>query len=234
MSEDYTRLDGRKPDEMRPCSMQTGIIENADGSAEIRLGGNWIVAAVYGPKEHHPHFQTSQERAILNCRYHMAPYSVPDRKNPRPSRREKEISKVMEDALSPSVILEEFPEKGIDVFVEVLQASGSTRVTSITVASLALADSGIPMRDLVAASASGKADGHIVLDVGEEEDKEGEADLPIAYMPNMGKVTLLQMDGKLTHEEFEEAFDLAITGCQELHDIQKSTLESRIEEMEGL
>ena len=228
---EYIRRDGRKVDELRPYSIRTGIFKNADGSAEIRLGGNWIVAAVYGPKEHFPKFQISQDEAILNCRYHMAPYSTSERKSPKPSRREIELSKVIKSALEKAVLLEAFPEMSIDVYIEVLQAEGSTRVASITAASVALADAGIPMRDMVVGCSAGKVDGHIILDVGEYEDKEGQADLPIAIMPNLKKIVLLQMDGKLTHSEFREAFELALKGAMQLYEAQVNALVSKVKEM---
>ncbi len=231
-TEEFIRIDGRKPDEMRPYKIRAHILRNADGSAEIRLGGNWIIAAVYGPKEHFPKFEISQDKAILNCRYHMTPYSTTERKSPKPSRREIELSKVIKNALEQAVVLEEFPEMSIDVYMEVAQAEGSTRVASVTAAAVALADAGIPMRDLVVGCSAGKVNGHIILDVGEEEDKEGEADLPIAIMPNLRKVVLLQMDGKLTHEEFKEAFDLALKGAMELYEEQVRALTSILKDME--
>jgi len=230
----YIRVDGRKVDEIRPYKIKAHILKNADGSAEIKLGKNWIVAGVYGPKEHFPKFEVPQDRAILNCRYHMAPYSTSERKSPKPSRREIELSKVIRSALEQAIFLEEFPEMSIDVYIEVLQADGSTRVASITAASVALADAGIPMRDLVVGCSAGKIDGHIVLDVGEYEDKEGEADLPIAIMPNLKKVVLLQMDGKLTHDEFRKAFELALKGAYKLYEEQVRALKEVIKEMEEI
>ena len=134
----------------------------------------------------------------------MAPFSVEHRKSPAPTRREIELSKVIREALEPALFLEQFPRTAIDIFIEVLQADGGTRCASITAASLALADAGIPMRDLVAACAAGKVDGVIVLDLNDTEDKYGEADVPFAMMPGLGKITLLQMDGMLTPEELKE------------------------------
>lgn len=229
--EEFIRVDGRKVDELRPYKINVHILKNADGSAEIHLGGNWIIATVYGPKEHFPKFEISQDKAILSCRYHMTPYSTSERKSPKPSRREIELSKVIKNALEQAVILDEFPEMSIDVFMEVVQAEGSTRVASITAASVALADAGIPMRDMVVGCSAGKYDGHIILDVGETEDKEGEADLPVAIMPNIRKVVLLQMDGKLTHEEFKKAFDMALKGAMQFYEEQVRTLTGFLKEM---
>jgi exosome complex component RRP41 len=221
------RLDGRKPDELRPVKLEVGVIPNADGSAYVEQGKNKILAGVYGPREVHPKHLALQDRTVLKCRYHMAPFSVQERKSPAPSRREIELSKVIRESLEPAIFMEYYPRTMIDVFIEVLQADGGTRCASITAAALALADAGIPMRDLVVACAAGKADDTIVLDLMDEEDKLGTADVPVAMMPNLNAISLLQMDGKLTHEEFEKAVNLAVEGCKKIYAVQKEALKAK-------
>ena len=221
------RLDGRKPDELRPIKIEVGILSNADGSAYIEQGKNKILAAAFGPREMHPKHLSLPDRMVLRCRYHMAPFSVQERKSPAPSRREVELSKVIREALESSVFLEYYPRTGVDIFVEVLQADGGTRCASITAASLALADAGIPMRDIVVACAAGKIDNTVVLDLFDTEDKVGSADVPVALMPNLNAVTLLQMDGILTPKEFEEAVNLAIEGCKKIYVLQKEALKTK-------
>jgi exosome complex component RRP41 len=221
------RLDGRKADELRPIKLEVGILSNADGSAYIEQGKNKILAAVYGPKELHPKHMALPDRMVLRCRYHMAPFSVQERKSPAPSRREIELSKVIRESLEPSIFLEYYPKTGIDIFIEVLQADGSTRCASIVAAALALADAGIPMRDLVVACSAGKVDDTIILDLMDTEDKMGSADVPLALMPNLNAITLLQMDGILTLEEFEKAVNLALEGCKKIYALQKEALKSK-------
>ena len=227
INEKGLRLDGRKPDELRPLKLEVGVLSNADGSAYIEQGKTKILAAVYGPKEVHPRHLALPDRAILRCRYHMAPFSVEERKSPAPSRREMELSKVIREALEPAIFLEKYPRTAIDLFIEVLQADGGTRCASISVASLALADAGIPMRDLVAACAAGKADGRLILDLNDLEDKYGEADVPVAFMANANAVTLLQMDGVLTPSEFKRAVKMAVEGCRKIYAKQKEALKAR-------
>ena len=132
------------------------------------------MAAVYGPKEVHPKHLTKPDRAIVKCRYHMTPFSTDTRKNPSFSRREIEISKVIRQALEPAIILEDYPRSSIEVYMEVLQSDGGSRCAALSAASVALADAGINMRDLVAGCAAGKIGGEIVLDIDDTEDKEGE------------------------------------------------------------
>ncbi len=221
------RLDGRKADELRPVKLEVGVLPNADGSAYIEHGKNKILAGVFGPKEMHPKHLSLPDRMVIRCRYHMAPFSVQERKSPAPSRREVELSKVIRESLEPSVFLELYPRTGIDVFIEVLQADGGTRCASITAASLAIADAGIPMRDLVVACAAGKVDDTVVLDLYDAEDKLGAADVPVAIMPNLNAVTLLQMDGILAPEEFENAVNMAIEGCKKIYALQKEALKNK-------
>ena len=227
IDENDVRIDGRKLDELRPVKIEVDVLGNADGSAYIEQGKNKILAAVYGPKEVHPRHLALPDRTLLRCRYHMAPFSVEERKSPAPSRREVELSKVIREALEPSVFVEYYPRTSVDIFIEVLQADGGTRCAGLTAASLALADAGIPMRDLVVACAAGKVEGRLVVDLTDLEDKGGEADLPLALMPNLNAITLLQMDGGLTIDEFEKAANLALDGCKHLYTLQKETLKSK-------
>jgi exosome complex component RRP41 len=221
------RLDGRKPDELRPVKLQVGVISNADGSAYVEHGKNKILVGVYGPREVHPKHLALSDRAVVKCRYHMAPFSVQERKSPAPSRREIELSKVIRESLEPAIFMEYYPRTMIDIFIEVLQADGGTRCASITAAALALADSGIPMRDLVVACAAGKVEDKIVLDLMDTEDKVGSADVPVALMPNLNAVTLLQMDGTLSTDEFESAVNLALEGCKQIYALQKEALRTK-------
>src|SRR4030043_1647500 len=179
------RLDGRKADELRPVKIEVGVLANADGSAYIEHGKNKILAGVFGPREMHPKHLSLPDRMVIRCRYHMAPFSVQERKSPAPSRREVELSKVKKESLEPALFLELYPRTGVDVFVEVLQADGGTRCAAITAAALAIADAGVPMRDLVVACAAGKIADSVVLDLYDTEDKVGVGDVPVAFMPNL-------------------------------------------------
>lgn len=222
-----TRIDGRRLDQLRPIKLEVGLLDKADGSAYIEQGKNKILVAVYGPREAHPKHIAMPERAVIRCRYHMAPFSVDERKSPAPSRREMELSKVIRESLETVVLTDLYPRTTIDVFCEVLQSDGGSRCAAITAASLALADAGIPMRELVAACAAGKIQGKMALDLSDAEDKYGEADIPVALVPNLNLVTLLQMDGILTTDEFELGLDMALDACRKLHEMQRDALKKK-------
>ncbi len=224
---DGKRLDGRGMDELRPVEIKAGVLERADGSAYIEMGNNKVFAAVYGPREMHPRHDQQPDTAVLRCRYSMSPFSVDDRKRPGPDRRSTEISKVTTDALEPVLFLELYPRSVVDVFIRVLQADAGTRTAGINAASVALADAGIPMRDLVSSVAVGKVDDTLVLDLTKEEDQWGTTDLPVAMVTRKRAITLLQMDGHFTKDEFMQAIDLAMKGCEKIYEVQRQALKEK-------
>lgn len=221
------RIDGRRPDELRPLKIEAGVLKRADGSAYVEWGENKVLAAVYGPRECHPRHLQNPAKAIVQCNYNMASFSVSDRKKPGPDRRSQEISKIISEALEHVVFTHFFPRTSIDVYIEVLQANAGTRCAGLTAASVALADAGVPMKDLIASCAAGKVADTIVLDLRKEEDNYGQADLPLGVVPKTGEIVLLQMDGDLSVEEFGTALTMATDACYRIYELQKEALRSK-------
>lgn len=227
LTKDGLRLDGRTAEELRPIKIETGILNRADGSAYIEWGGNKIMVAVYGPREAYPKHTQNINKAIIKARYNMAAYSVDERKRPGPDRRSIEISKVISEALDQAIMVEQFPRTQIDVFIEVMQADAGTRIAGLTAASVAVAAAGIPMKDFVVGCTAGKVQGKVVLDLSKEEDNFGEADVPMAILPKTGKVVLLQMDGDLSVEEFNQATEMIMNATKRINEIQREALSAK-------
>ncbi len=225
--EDGKRLDGRDKNELRPIKMEVGVLDNADGSAYLEWGNNKIYCAVYGPREVHPHHLAKPDRGILRVFYRMATFSVFERKRPAPGRREKEVSMVIRDCLKPVLFLELYPGTSFEVFINVLDADGGTRCACTTVAALALADAGIPMRSLVTAVAIGKIDGELITDLSGIEDKAGEADLPCAMTWFNEELSLLQFDGSMDLDEFSKSLGLAKEAISKIYEIQLNALKKK-------
>ncbi|MHA2297525.1 MAG: exosome complex exonuclease Rrp41 [Candidatus Hodarchaeales archaeon] len=223
------RLDGRKANELRPIKLKVGVIDRADGSAYIEHGNNKILVAVYGPREIHPKHLSLPHKANVRCEYRLATFSVQERKSPAPRRREHELSKIIAEAMEGAIFTERYPRVAIDIYIQVLDADGGTRCASITAASLAIADVGLPLSGMISAVAVGKVDGKIVLDLSDIEDKEGEGDLPVAINNQDGSISLLQLDGDFTVEEFDQALDMAMEGCREIYKMQKQVLLEKYE-----
>ena len=227
VDENGMRIDGRTAEQHRPIKIEAGVLHNADGSAYVEIGKNKVLAAVYGPRECHPRHLQNPEKAIVQVKYNMEAYSVSDRKRPGTDRRSIEISKITAEALEKVVLTELYPRASIDVYIEILQANAGTRCAGLTAASVALADAGIPMRDIVPAIAAGKADGKVLLDLNKEEDNYGQADVPLAIVPSTDEIVLLQMDGNMTRAELDHAIELAVNACHEVHDLQVDALKRR-------
>lgn len=225
----YTkRFDGRKFDELRPIECKVGIVPNADGSAMFAFGDTIAIAAVYGPKTMLPKHMQNPEKGFLNVHYNMLSFSVAERIRPGLSRRGQEISKVTEWALAPVVLLDDLPGTVVDVHINIIQANAGTRCAGINAAAVALAHAGIPMKEMISAVAIGKIDDKIAVDIiKEEEDYEeggGATDIPMTYLSNSGRISLLQLDGKMPVSKLNEALEAGKEACKKIYEAQKKAL----------
>ncbi len=224
------RLDGRAFDELRNIKIVSNVIKNADGSAYIEWGNNKILAGVYGPKEALPKHTGDPEKCVIKCRYQMAPFSsLEEHGRAGPNRRAIEISKVTKEVFENVVLLNQFPGNAIDLYIEVLQSDGGTRAAGITCAAVALATSGIPMRDIPFAVSVGKAGENLILDMNKIEDNYSQADVPICISPRTGEVLLLQMDGELTTDEFRRAVSMVQKAGETISRLQVQALKAPYE-----
>jgi exosome complex component RRP41 len=225
LAPDGKRLDGRNFDELRPLSIEARVLNDAAGSALVVWGKNKILAGVFGPRECIPRHDESPYRAVLRCRYNMAPFcSLEEHGRSGPSRRSQELSKVISEAFENVVIAESYPKSAIDVFIDVLQSDGGTRCAAVTAAAVALADAGIPMKDMVSAVAVGKVEGHLALDLSKEEDNWGDSDNPIAFASRNNEILLYQMDGLLSREEIDQAMTMGAAASKKVHALQTAAL----------
>ena len=229
----YTkRNDGRKFDEIRPIEAEAGVIKSADGSARFKIGKTVAFATVRGPREMFPRFMKNPKRGVLRVHYQMMPFSgVGDRIRPGPNRRAKEISMVTANAFSEVIDLESYPNSVIDVFIDIPQADAGTICAGISAAAIALADAGIPMKEMIGSVAVGKVGDKLAvdLDYSEEAYEGGAADIPVAITSRTKKVSLLQMDGDVTREELTELLEKAKVSCAQINDIQKKALKDKYE-----
>ena len=95
----------------------------------------------------------------------------------------------------------------------------------------ALADAGIEMLDLVSSIAVGNIEGNVIADLDyAEEAWDGEvADIPLAFIPSTGEISLLQMDGFSTKEQLIEGLEIGKAACEKISEIQKQAIKSKYE-----
>ncbi|KYK26346.1 exonuclease [Euryarchaeota archaeon SM23-78] len=231
MSSKYNkRANNRGFEESRPIEARAGVIKKADGSAMFRIGKTTAYAAVYGPRELHPKHLQDPKTGVLRCNYNMLPFSAEERVRPGPSRRSKEISMVTEKALLPVVNLEDYPNAVVDVFIELTETDAGSRCAGICAASMALADAGITMKDMVSSVSVGVIDHQIVVDLDGEEEHITDmdvADIPLAMVPSTEEITLLQMDGKVGKEELLKALEVAKPVLKRIAELQRKALKEK-------
>ena len=224
---EFKRPDGRKVNELRKISAKVGVVPNADGSAMFSFGDTVAIAAVYGPKKMHPQHAQDPEKGTLRCTYNMLSFSVNERIRPGPSRRSQEISKITEWALQPVVMIDDYASQVVDVHINILQANASTRCAGINAAAMALAHAGIPMKSLVQSVSIGKLDKQLVADLNKAEEDweegEGPTDIPITLTGD-GKISHIQLDGKISPKQLKEAVELAKEITKQIHEEQVRAL----------
>lgn len=209
---------------------KVGVIPNADGSAYFKIGNTVAYAAVYGPRELYPRFLHNPKTGIIRCYYSMLPFSGSgERIRPGPNRRAVEISMVITSALAPVIDLSDFPNSVVDIFVELPQTDAGTRCAAISAAAMALADAGIPMKDMVSAVAVGQVDGTLVTDLTYEEESYPAvvSDIPVAMLHNTKEITLLQMDGEISKEDLLKVLESAKTATEKIYQLQIKALKER-------
>src|SRR3989338_8356004 len=224
------RLDGRAVDELRPMEAKAGVIPNADGSAYFKIGKTFAYAAVYGPRELFPKFLQDPRKGVLRCFYSMMPFSGSgERIRPGANRRAQEISMVMATALKPMVDLSAFPNAVVDIFVDLPQTDAGTRCAAISAAAIALADAGIPMKDMISSVAVGQVDGTVVADLCYDEEAYDAivSDIPEAMTHNTQEITLLQMDGEISKADLIKALELAQKATGEIYQLQVKALKEK-------
>ena len=170
-------------------------------------------------------------RGQIRCNYNLGSFSVTERARPGKNRRSMEIDKIIEWALSPVLMLDDYPNMVVDVHIYIIQADAGTRCAGINAAALALAHAGIPMKDMVSSVAVGKLDKTLVVDLDKKEEDfeegEGPTDIPVT-MTGDGKITHLQLDGKINAEQLKEAIKMAEKSFKEIYEIQKKALKDSL------
>ncbi|ORZ41704.1 ribosomal protein S5 domain 2-type protein [Catenaria anguillulae PL171] len=227
------RPDGRSATSLRPLVLLTGTTPRADGSALVELGRSKVVAAVYGPRADRK--LTDPDQGRLNVDFRLATYAQKQRRGWIKSDLEKEYTKRVLDALLPSVRLEAFPKSMVDVHVNVLEEDGELAAVAagITAASLALADAGIELFDLVAgvsagfvaSSSNGDQQETVVMDLtGLEEEKHASGTVMVAYMANVNQIAQYVQSGSVKEETAEVAMDYCVDAAAETHALMGKVL----------
>jgi polyribonucleotide nucleotidyltransferase len=224
------RLDGRAFDEVRPISIEVGVLPRAHGSAVFTRGETQaLVATTLGTAEDQQKIEMVDgeiyKRFMLH--YNFPPFSVGEVAFLRgPGRREVGHGALAERALLPMVPPEDAFPYTVRVVSDILESNGSSSMASVCGGALAMMDAGVPLKSPVAGVAMGlimdeKTGKYAVLtDIAGAEDHYGDMDFKVAGTAQ--GITALQMDIKvsgITTEVMRAALEQARRG--RLHILEK-------------
>lgn len=225
VSSEGLRQDGRTVDELRPMFLRSGVVSSARGSAYIEMKRTKVTCGVYGPRESSRQQEFSQ-KGKLTCEFKFAPFSCLQRRQHIQDSEENEFSSFVVQALEPAVCLEKFPKAQVDIFITVLENDGNALSAGIICASLALAEAGIEMYDLVSSCSLVQKGDMSLMDSTFQENKSQEVDgkLTVAFLPTMNVVSGLLQDGELTHDHAVKAVKCCIEGCVRIYPVLQGSL----------
>jgi polyribonucleotide nucleotidyltransferase len=206
------RVDGRKPNEVRPITIDTQVLPRAHGSALFTRGQTQaLVAATLGTAKDAQRLDSIKEPGEVTksfmLHYNFPPFSTGEVRPMRgTSRREIGHGNLAERALQGVLpAFDEFPYT-IRIVSDIMESNGSSSMASVCGGSLALFDAGVPIRSAVAGVAMGLIkEGKkyaILTDILGTEDHLGDMDFKVAGTRD--GITSIQMDIKV------EGLDLQI------------------------
>jgi ribonuclease PH len=235
------RIDGRRPDQLRPLRITTGYLPWAEGSALIDLGDTQVLCAC-SVEDRVPNFLRGTGSGWVTAEYGMLPRSTKERTQReasagRLSGRTQEIQRLIGRSLRAVTNLDILGERTFTLDCDVIKADGGTRTASITGAYVALhlafgklverkALSSIPMSTAVAATSAGIIEGVTMLDLCYEEDAGAAVDFNVVMT---GDGRLVEVQGTAEHapftrQEMEQLMALADSGIKQLLAAQKQAL----------
>jgi ribonuclease PH len=235
------RIDGRKPDQLRPVKITPRFSKHAEGSALIEVGDTKVVCTV-SVEERVPPFLKGQGSGWITSEYGMLPRSTTTRAPREAARggasgRTHEIQRLIGRSLRAVVDLKALGERTLWVDCDVIQADGGTRTASITGAFVALVEAmrhlkkqnalaELPLLDFVAATSVGRFNGEVLLDLCYEEDSKAEVDMNIV---KTGRGLYVELQGTaettpFSDEQLRDLMAMADKGVQELIALQRKVL----------
>jgi ribonuclease PH len=243
------RPDGRKPDEMRPVSIEVGAQRNAEGSALISIGATRVLCSA-SVEERVPPFLKGSGSGWVTAEYGMLPRSTHTRSSREAASgkqggRTHEIQRLIGRSLRSVTELRGLGERTITLDCDVLEADGGTRCAAITGACVALAlalakmmrakaIARWPMRETVAATSVGICAGQAVLDLAYAEDSEADVDCNIV---GTASGAFVEIQGTAERRTFSEQqltslLALAKKGLAWLTALQAETLSERLSDID--
>lgn len=236
-----SRIDGRSLDTLRPFSIQTGFVSQAEGSVLVTAGRTRVLCNATIDAEV-PRWLKGQGKGWVTAEYALMPRSTNtrvDRERKGVSGRTQEIQRLVGRSLRAATDLVALGERQIIVDCDVIEADGGTRTASITGAFVALA---LALRTLertsdrpiltgwLGAVSVGIVEGAPMLDLCYTEDSAAGTDMNVVALDGdrLVEVQGTAEQGAYSRKELDAMLDLALGGIRSLNEIQKSILGDKL------
>lgn len=236
-----TRIDGRKPDELRQMKITRNFNKYAEGSVLIEAGDTKVICTA-SIEDKVPPFLRGNGQGWVTAEYSMLPRATETRNireatRGRLSGRTSEIQRLVGRALRSVVDLEALGERTVWLDCDVIQADGGTRTASVTGAFVAMMDAlqrlgqttnwgRLPIASFVAGVSVGLVDGIPLLDLCYAEDSQAQVDMNV-IMTGDGKIIEIQGTAEgapFSRQEMDVMLNLAEKGISELVSLQQRIL----------
>jgi ribonuclease PH len=224
--------EGRRPDELRPVSIDTGFLEQADGAALISFGRTRVLCTA-SIEDSVPRWLAGSGRGWLTAEYGMLPASTGQRIRREASEgkqkgRTVEIQRLIGRSLRAAYDMQTLGERTVWLDCDVIEADGGTRTAAISGAWVALACAaakrGLPApADVVSAVSVGIVEGEPLLDLDYGEDSTAEVDMNVV-MTGDGRLIEVQATAEqvpFERAQLDELLGLAATGIDEIAVVQR-------------
>ncbi|XP_076880028.1 exosome complex component MTR3 [Brachyhypopomus gauderio] len=231
-TEPRSRSGARANADVRSVFARCGLVSQAKGSAYLEAGNTKIMCSVFGPRETDRKDETDMKSGRLVCDFRLAPFSSQKRGAWIQGSEERDVSVALLESLQPGVCLHRYPRSQIEVHVMVLENDGSVLAHAVTCASMALADAGIEMYDLVLGCTM-RQDGESCLvdpDFLEETGswrsgyEENQGRVSLALLPNLNQISGLQADGEMREDALTAAVSTCMDGCHKLYPVVQQAI----------
>ena len=226
---------GRAPDELRPLTIVTDYLEQADGSAMISFGRTRVLCTA-SVEEGVPRWLKGKGRGWLTAEYGMLPASTGSRTGReatagRQKGRTVEIQRLIGRSVRAVYDLAKLGERTIWLDCDVVQADGGTRTAAISGACVALARAaqrhGLPLPTTeVAAISVGLVNGEALLDLEYAEDVSAQVDMNVVMTAD-GRLIEVQATAEgdpFERVQLDQLIDLAAAGIAEIVEEQRRAI----------
>ncbi|OII72695.1 archeo-exosomal RNAse [Cryptosporidium ubiquitum] len=226
------RQDGRKLTEIRriKCIVNEGTQRGVDGNVYFEQGQNKLIVSIIGPIPISGNINNlnSNSGVQINCNFRVSPFSSQDRRKRGKNDRFCIESGLIISRTFSSVICDQYSKSQIIINIMILEGDGSIRSAAINATSIALAISGISMKDLIVSATCGLYGEQILYDLtqSEMESLKGTLLMAINSTDNEVSPVTIDLNTKLKTEVIESLMTEAFSACKQFSFILRDFLKN--------